>query len=262
MVKLVQRYGPSVLLVMSLLGLWQGLAALKNVPTWQLPTPWDILKAFHASWELLLRHTWVTLKEVLAGFGIAVGAGVALAVLIVWSRALERAVYPIVIASQTVPIIAIAPVLVIWFGFGLLPKVVVIALIAFFPVAVNTVDGLKGTDPDLLALARSLGAPRWRTFLKVQLPASLPMFFTGAKMAAAVSVIGAILGEWVGASEGLGYLVLRSSAQFLTARLFAAVVILSVMGVALFYAVALVERWMTPWRQHEKRERLLQTRHP
>ena len=252
-----RRSWASLLLVLVLLGLWQGIVEALDVRPWLLPTPWDIGRAIEDSWDLLLRHTWVTLQEVLVGFGVAFAAGVIMAVLIVSFKTLERAVYPIVIASQTVPIIAIAPILVIWFGFGLLPKVIVIALIAFFPVVVNTIDGLKGTDPELLALARTLGAPRWRVFTKIQFPAALPMLFTGTKMAAAVSVIGAILGEWVGASEGLGYFITRSSAQFLTARVFAAIFLLSFMGVALFYAVSLIERWLTPWHQREKGERIL-----
>ena len=157
------------------------------------------------------------------------------------------------IASQAIPIIALAPVLVVWFGFGLFPKVIVIVLITFFPIAINTVDGLRRVDPEMLTLMHTMGASRWQVFRLVRLPSALPLFFTGAKMAAAVAVIGAVLGEWVGAADGLGYLITRSSAQFLTARVFASIAVLCVMGIVLFYAVSRVERWATPWAHRAER---------
>jgi len=211
----------------------------------------------HGSAALLWSHTLVTLEEVLLGFALALGVGIVLAVGIAYSRLLERSIYPFVIASQTIPIIAIAPLLLIWIGYGLSPKVIVAALIAFFPIVVNMVDGLRSVDADMVSMMRTLGASRWQIFTKLQVPTSLPFLFSGTKIAVAVSVIGAIIGEWVGARAGLGYLMMLSAPYFLTARVFAAIFILSVMGVSLFAVVALLERAMLPWYHTERRQRAI-----
>lgn len=246
------RYALALLLALGGVLVWQAVTYFRDIPSWLVPSPWEVLQALGDDAGLIARHTWVTAQEALLGFVVAVAVGFALAVAIAHSRLVERALYPYVIASQAVPIIAIAPVLVVWFGFGMLPKIIVIVLITFFPVTINTVDGLRSVEPDLLRLMRTMGASRWQVFRMVRLPSALPLFFSGAKVAAAVSVIGAILGEWVGASEGLGYLITRSSAQFLTARVFASIVVLSLMGIALFYLVSYLERVATPWAKGEK----------
>lgn len=251
MIKAVSRYSLSILLGLGALAVWQLVTFFFSIQRWLLPSPWDVLRALVSSRSLIIRHTWVTVEEALVGFAIAVLVGFAIAVVIVNWRLAERALYPYVIASQAVPIIAIAPVLVVWFGFGLLPKVIVIVLITFFPVAINTVDGLRKVDSEMITLMRSLGATRWQIFRMIELPSAMPSFFSGAKIAAAISVIGAILGEWVGASEGLGYLITRSSAQYLTARVFAVILILSVLGIFLFYMVSYIERLMTPWAHRQ-----------
>ncbi|MCL0102166.1 ABC transporter permease [Dehalococcoidia bacterium] len=251
MIKAVSRYSLSILLALGALAVWQLVTFLFSIQRWLLPSPWDVLRALVSSRSLIIRHTWVTVEEALVGFAIAVLVGFAIAVVIVNWRLAERALYPYVIASQAVPIIAIAPVLVVWFGFGLLPKVIVIVLITFFPVAINTVDGLRKVDSEMITLMRSLGATRWQIFRMIELPSAMPSFFSGAKIASAISVIGAILGEWVGASEGLGYLITRSSAQYLTARVFAVILILSVLGIFLFYMVSYIERLMTPWARRQ-----------
>ncbi len=240
-------------LVAALLLAWQGAAAAFGLPQWLLPSPTDIAGAIVSSADLLARHGWVTLQEVLVGFGLSFVVGVAVAIAIAYSRTLERAIYPFVIASQTIPVIAIAPILLIWFGYGLLPKVIVVALICFFPIVVNMVDGLRSVDPDLVSLMRTLGSSRWQLFFKAQLPSSLPFLLSGTKVAIAVSVIGAVIGEWVGASAGLGYFMVRSASQFQTARVFAAIVVLSIMGIALFSLVALSERYLLPWYHDERR---------
>ncbi|MGE5620163.1 MAG: ABC transporter permease [Sphingomonadaceae bacterium] len=242
---------PSLLIALFLLT-WQLATAMLDVPKWLLPSPADIAQSLVSSWDLLAHHSWVTLQEVLIGFLLSFVGGVALAVAIAYSRTLERAVYPFVVASQTIPVIAIAPILLIWFGYGLLPKVIVVALICFFPITVNTVDGLRSVDPDLVSLLRTMGSTRWQLFTKAQLPASLPFLMSGAKVAIAVSVIGAVIGEWVGASAGLGYLMVRSTSQFQTARVFAAIVVLSVMGIALFGLLTLSERRLLPWYRESR----------
>jgi ABC-type nitrate/sulfonate/bicarbonate transport system permease component len=245
---------PPVVIIVCVLGVWEGLVRLFVVPEWLLPAPSAIGVELHDSASLLWGHTLVTLEEVLIGFGLALGVGIFLAIGIAYSRLLERSVYPFVIASQTIPIIAIAPLLLIWLGYGLSPKIVVVALISFFPIVVNMVDGLKAVDVDMIDMMRTMGASRWQIFTKLQMPSSLPSLFSGTKIAIAVSVIGAVIGEWVGARAGLGYLMTVSAPYFLTARVFAAIFILSVMGIALFVTVALLERVLLPWYHSQRRQ--------
>ena len=245
----IRRWIAPVLLLAAMAVAWEVWARWRDVPRWLLPPPTVIGETLVVDRALLLRHTAVTLSEVVLGFALALVAGVALGAAIDASRMVERALYPLVIASQTIPVIALAPLFLIWFGYGLLPKVLITALIGFFPIAVNTVDGLRQTDPDVLDLFRSLGANRWTRFRLAKLPSALPFIFSGAKIAVAVCVIGAVFGELFGASQGLGYLLDRSMAQFLTARVFASIALLSLMGIALFALVALAERLATPWRR-------------
>ena len=249
---ILREWMPPTTLVATLLLAWQLAAATLQVPRWLLPAPTDIAAALYSSRDLLALHGWVTLQEVLVGFAISFVVGIVLAVAIASFRTLERAIYPFVIASQTIPVIAIAPILLIWFGYGLLPKVIVVALICFFPIVVNMVDGLRSVDPEMVNLLRAMGASRWQIFLKAQVPSSLPFLLSGTKVAIAVSVIGAVIGEWVGASAGLGYFMVRSASQFQTARVFAAIVVLSAMGIILFELLALSERYLIPWHSRKR----------
>ena len=251
------HWSPAALIVAAIVGGWEAYVRVFDVQRWMLPPPSTIATTIGEDLAMLSRHTWVTLEEVLIGFSLALAGGVLLASAIALSRTLQRAIYPFVIAAPTIPWLVVAPLFIIWFGHGLTPKVIVVALIAFFPIVVTTVDGLKSVDPDTVNLMRTLGASRWQIFLKVQAPSSLPFLFSGIKVAMAVSVIGAVVGEWVGASEGLGYLMIRSKAQFLTERVFASIVILAAMGIALFMLVGLVERLAIPWWHSEQRQRAL-----
>ncbi|EKD96294.1 MAG: hypothetical protein ACD_24C00105G0002 [uncultured bacterium] len=246
-----------LLILICLLSVWEFGVKLLGIPVWQLPSPSLIGKELANSSGLLWTHTAVTLQEVILGFIAALFAGIFLALAIVYSKILERSIYPIIIASQTVPIIAIAPLLLIWVGYGVAPKVIVVALISFFPITVNTVDGLKSIDEDKVNMLRTLGASRWQIFTKLQIPSSLPYLFSGVKIGISISVIGAVVGEWVGASAGLGYLMTYSQPLFLTARVFAAIFILSVMGIGLFLLAVLVERLILRWHFDEKRSKTL-----
>lgn len=237
------------LLLLALAGAWEVAVRVSGTPRWMLPPPSAILASFRADWRLLLEHTQVTLLEVLLGFGLALVAGIAIGVAIDSSAILRRAIYPLIIASQTIPMVALAPLMLIWFGYGLTPKILITALIGFFPIAVNTVDGLRSADREILALLRAMGSSAWQRFRLVRVPSALPLVFSGARVAITFCVIGAIFGELVGASEGLGYLMERSAAQFQTARVFACIVILALMGIGLFSLVALIERVALPWRR-------------
>jgi ABC-type nitrate/sulfonate/bicarbonate transport system permease component len=203
--------------------------------------------------DLLGMHTWQTLKETWLGLGLSLAVGLGLALLIDFSALLRRTIYPLLVVSQTVPILALAPLLIIWFGYGILPKVIVVALVCFFPIVVSTADGLRVADPDLIALLRAMGANRRQIFMKVRFPGALPSFFSGLKIAITYSVVGAVIGEWVGASRGLGIFMIRSSKNFLTDRVFAAIAVTSLLSILMFGVVMLLERALLPW-YHARRE--------
>jgi len=223
------------------------LANALRIEPFLVPAPSEIAQSLWSDRGLLADNGWVTLKEVVAGFALSVAAGVGFAVLLHLSTTLRRAVYPLLVASQTVPIVVIAPILVVWLGFGIGPKLAIIALICFFPITVNTLDGLGSVDPDLVKMMRTLDASRWQTFRRIEAPSALPYFFSGAKIAVAVAVIGAVFGEWAGSSSGLGHLIQQASAQLQTARTFGAVVVLSGLAILLFALLAGVERRVAWW---------------
>jgi putative hydroxymethylpyrimidine transport system permease protein len=249
----MRRWLPPIVIVAVLLGLWQLAASLDvianalNIEPFLVPSPSEIAQSLWADRSLLLDNGWVTLQEVLAGFGLSVVAGVTFAAVLHLSPTLRRAFYPLLVASQTVPIVVIAPILVVWLGFGIGPKLAIIALICFFPITVNTLDGLRSVDPDLMKMMRTLDASRLQTFRRIEGPSALPYFFSGAKIAVAVAVIGAVFGEWAGSSSGLGHLIQQASAQLQTARTFAAVVVLSALAIALFGLLAVIERRVAWW---------------
>jgi NitT/TauT family transport system permease protein/putative hydroxymethylpyrimidine transport system permease protein len=254
----IKRWLPPLLIVVLLIGAWEVaaqvgvLADALNLQPFLVPAPSEIAKALWEDRSLLADQGWVTLKEVLAGFALSVVLGVAFAVVMHLSETLRRAFYPLVVASQTVPIIVIAPILVVWFGYGIGPKLAIIALICFFPITVNTLDGLRSVDPELPKLMRTLDAGRLQVLRRVEAPMALPFFFSGAKIAVAVAVIGAVFGEWAGSDSGLGHLMLQASAQLLTARLFAAMLVLSAFAIALFALLAALERRVAWWNPDVK----------
>jgi ABC-type nitrate/sulfonate/bicarbonate transport system permease component len=241
------EYLPSVAVLALLVGIWQVAVVVRRVPAYLLPAPSDIWWATVDERDLLLQNTVPTLERAVGGFLIAACLGLLLAVAIRYSRTLERAVYPIVIASQTVPLLALAPILVILLGFNILPILIVVTLICFFPITVNAVDGFKSVDPDLAELMRTMGAHRWRLFRDVEWPTALPSIFSGLKIAVTFSVVGALFGEYVGSSEGLGWYLQQAKNQFDTPGAFSAMVILTLMGLTLFLLVSLAEKLLLPW---------------
>ena len=245
-----QRWLWPAMLLAGLLLVWEAAVRVNDTPRWMLPPPSAIAGSFRSDWRMLLEHTQVTLVEVLLGFGLALVAGIACGIAIDSSAILRRAIYPLIIASQTIPMVALAPLMLIWFGYGLLPKILITALIGFFPIAVNTVDGLRSGDREMLALLRSMGASGGQRFRMVRVPAAMPLIFSGARIAITFCVIGAVFAELVGASQGIGYLMERSAAQFQTSRVFACIVILALMGIGLFSLIALIERLALPWRRY------------
>jgi len=257
----VRRLLPTLAVVAVLLAIWQvaassgALAEALRLDRFLVPSPADIGESLWNDRSLLAENAWVTFKEVLAGFAVALLLGVATAVLLHLSPFLRRVSYPLVIASQTIPVIVVAPILVVWFGFGIGPKIAIIALICFFPIAVNTLDGLGTVPAAERKLMRSLGAGRLRVLTLLEAPTALPFLLSGAKIAAAVAVIGAVFGEWAGANDGLGHLMLVDNAQLEVPRLFAAMVWLSAMAVALFACLSLIERRIAWWGEPDRDQR-------
>jgi ABC-type nitrate/sulfonate/bicarbonate transport system permease component len=237
----------AALLVLALLGGWELYADLGGIDQFLLPAPSDVASSLWTDRGLLWDNFTVTAGEVLLGIAVSLVAGVLLAVAIHLSRTLRRATYPLLVASQTIPIVIVAPLLVAWLGYDLGPKLAIVGLICFFPVVVTTLDGLAGVDPDLRKLMRTLDASRLQTLRHVEAPAALPALLSGAKIAVTIAVIGAVLAEQAGSSDGLGHLILQSIPQFETARSWAAVVVLAAFAIVLFGALALAERRLVPW---------------
>jgi NitT/TauT family transport system permease protein len=228
-------------LALVLIGAWQISVPLSGLSDFVLPTPWSILKRMIQDRALLLDHAWITVFEVVAGFAIAAVTGITTALAIFFSRTFERAVYPLLVALQTVPKVALAPLIVIYLGYGWGPKVFLSFLISYFPIVIATVVGLQSLEKGLVNMARSMGANGAHLFFKIRLPTALPSIFGGFKVAIALAVIGAIIGEYVAAEKGLGYLQLQANANFDTTLNFACVIMIALVGVGLYFAIMLIE---------------------
>jgi NitT/TauT family transport system permease protein/putative hydroxymethylpyrimidine transport system permease protein len=246
-----------MLVLAGLVGAWQlatstgAVADALNLEPFLVPSPAEIASSLWENRSLLADNAWVTLREIVLGLGCALVAGLAVAVVLHLSLTLRRAIYPLTVASQTIPIIVIAPILLVWFGYGIVPKMALVALICFFPITVNTIDGLRSVDPEAIKLMRSLDASRWQIFRRVEAPAALPHVFSGAKIAATIAPIGAVFAEISSITTGvggLGRLIVADGAQLQVARQFASVVLLSAMAIALFGLIALAERRVVTWR--------------
>ncbi|WP_407942249.1 ABC transporter permease [Microaerobacter geothermalis] len=228
---------------------------MTKIEKWILPSPTIIAQSLWQARELIWQHTIQTLYETVLGLGIAIAAGIAIATLMDLSTWLRKAVYPLLVISQTIPIIAVAPLFLIWFGYGLAPKVIVVALVCFFPITVNLADGYRMVDREMVRLMSSLGASRGQIFRMVKLPSALPFFFSGLRIAGTYSVMGAVIGEWLGASRGLGIFMTRSSQSFLTERVFAAIVVITLLSLWIFALIELLARLTMPWHYQQQEER-------
>lgn len=243
----VSLIGAPLSLTSAILIFWEAAVRIFNVPPWLVPPPSLIARTMVANGGYLLANSWITLYETLAGFLLAVAIGLALAIGICWSNYLQNALYPILLFFQSVPKVAIAPIMLIWFGYGIMPKLLVSFLVAFFPIVVSTAAGMTAVDPDLMNLARSLAATRAQIFWKIRLPNSLPYFFSAMKVSITLSLVGAIIGEFVGAEEGLGFAILRAGAYLDTALQFGCFILLAIIGITLFGAICLIQRITMPW---------------
>ncbi|MDI3404002.1 ABC transporter permease [Streptomyces cavernicola] len=236
-----------VALLLACFALWWAIAAAELVEPYLVPSPGATLDVLVEKSDYLWQHSWITTYETLLGFVIAVVVGVLAAVVMVYSTTVEKTLYPILLFAQVVPKIAIAPLFVVWLGFGIAPKILIAVLIAFFPVVISMVTGLKAVDPEMLQLSSTMGARPWQTFVKIRLPASLPHLFSGLKVAVTLAVTGAVVGEFVGANEGLGYVILQANGNLDTPMLFAGLLVMSLIGVVLFVLVEIAEKLLLPW---------------
>jgi putative hydroxymethylpyrimidine transport system permease protein len=239
---------PALMIIAALAGLWEAATHWFGVPDYILPSLDSIFAVLGERWtDTLASATWVTTEEVLLGFVLSVVAGVLLAATLHSSRVIRNAVYPLLIGSQAIPIVVLAPVGTIIFGFTLTPRLILVVLVCFFPIVVNAVDGLASVDPELLRVMRTLDGGRWARFRRVEAPSALPSLFTGMRVAATYAPIGAVFAEWAGSQNGLGYLMLQAAPQLQTALLFAAIFILTAEAIVLFAVVTLLERICCPW---------------
>ncbi len=248
-----QEVYPPLLLIGFTLLLWQLVAERSGLSAFILPSPAQVVQAGWKTRALLGSAIATTLLETVLGLALAIIVGVLIAAAMDFSSFLRRALYPLLVASQTVPILAIAPLLIIWFGFGLLPKVIIVILICFFPLAINTADGLTSADPDHVALLRAMGATRAQVWRLVRLPGALPAFFSGLRVAVTYSVVGATIGEWVGGSAGLGLYLLRSKNALATDQVFVAIAATAVLSIGLYVLAYGIERAALPWYHSAQR---------
>jgi len=246
-------FPPALVILLSII-VWQVIAVQSGLSAFILPSPAQVIEAGWDTRQVLIDAIGITLLETAIGLAVALVLGVSVAAAMDFSPFLQKALYPLLVASQTIQILAIAPLLIIWFGFGLLPKILVVVLFCFFPLAVNTADGLRSTDPDYIALLRSMGATRSQIWRMVRLPAALPSFFSGLRIAVTYSVVAATIGEWVGGSGGLGVYLLRSKNALATDQVFVAMLITTLLSIGLFVLVYLIERLALPWYYSVQRQ--------
>ncbi|HEY4432733.1 MAG TPA: ABC transporter permease [Paenibacillus sp.] len=239
---------PPLVAVVFFLTVWQLSVSLFHIESWILPSPADIARESTSNASGLWAHTMATLRLTLIGFPIGTGVGLIVALLLHLLPWAKRAFYPLIILSQNVPSIALGPLLIIWFGFGLLPKIVLITLVCFFPVAVAAMGGLAQSDQVMMNYMKMAGASKWQIFTKLELPSSIPALFSGVKISATYAVMGAVVAEWIGADKGIGYYMLLQKSAYRTDRMFVAIVIIVLLSLVLFAIIALLEKWLIRWK--------------
>ncbi|CAM2892057.1 ABC transporter permease [Salinicoccus roseus] len=243
---------PPLLAILAILVIWQLAVSLFDIRDWVLPSPMQIIQEGMDIYPRLLGHSLATIQIALGGFALGVGVGLLLAILLHLMPRAKESIYPLMVLSQNVPIIALAPLLVLWFGFGTLPKILIITLVCFFPVAVSLIDGFRQTNPTLLNYMQMIGASRRQIFFKLEWPSALPYFFSGLKISATYSVMGAVIAEWLGAQEGLGVFMTVASSAFRTDQVFVAIFVIMAISLLLFGFIMVMEKWLVPWDTDRK----------
>ena len=252
-----KRNLPSVAAVAALLLIWQLVCSLELIPSFMLPSPLEVMQAFVSEFPLLLENSVITLQEAFIGLILGVSVGFAVAVLMDTFAFLYKAFYPLLIITQTIPSVAIAPLLVLWFGYEMTPKIVLIVISSFFPVTVGLLDGFRSADKDAIGLLRSMGANRVKVFRYIKFPSALPQLFSGLRIAAAYSVVGAVISEWLGGFGGLGVYMTRVKKAFAFDKMFAVIFLISAISLALMALVGFAEKKCMPYRNLNKKEKKL-----
>ena len=246
----MKRIIPAVIFIFIVLSCWEIIVYSFNIPEYLLPAPTKILFRTLTSFDELLPHLGITLLEAFLGFFVGATLGILLAIIFVHSKTLEMGIFPYAIALKSVPVVAVAPLLIVWFGNGIMPKVIVAAIISFFPIVVNTVRGMRSIDPEALDLFHSIDANKRQIFFKLRVPLSLSYMFAALKMSSTLAVIGAIVGEFAGSDKGLGFFIMISSHRLETVDMFVGIMISSLLGIAVFYLIGFVERFAVPWQKY------------
>ncbi|KPU43452.1 putative aliphatic sulfonates transport permease protein SsuC [Oxobacter pfennigii] len=235
--------------VFSIIMLWEALVRILKIPSYILPGPYEVGMSLFESRKIILSHTVVTSTEAILGFILSTITGLALAFVMNRWKTVKSILYPLLVISQTIPIIALAPLILIWMGVGVLPKIMVVVLVCFFPICVSTTEGLQSADPDMINLMKVMGADHLKIFREVVLPSALPQFFSGLKIAATYSIMGAVIGEWLGAKSGLGIYMTRTMSSYRTDLLFASIVVVVVTSIFLFMIIEIIEKLIIPWNR-------------
>ncbi len=243
-----------LLLMLLLVVIWDLIIRIFQIPPYLIPTPLEVIEQMWLEWPMLLSESLVTTYATLGGFALSIVFGIPIAMLIAYSKTVESYVYPLLVFSQSIPKIAIAPLFVVWFGFGIVPKIISAFLLGFFPVVVSTVMGFKSLETDMIDLARSMGASRLSMFWRISLPQALPSIFSGLKVCITLAVVGAVVGEFVGSNSGIGYVLQKANGNFDLPLMFAGLVVLSLIGVVLFVLIDVVERMLIPWHASQRSE--------
>ncbi|MBC5627859.1 ABC transporter permease [Clostridium sp. NSJ-6] len=241
-----------IIFSISLIIIWELIIKVLEIEKYIMPAPSDIIKALYENFGAMMPHIIATLFESVVGFGIAVLLALILAIIMDLLPMVKKAIYPVFIISQTVPVIALAPLFIIWFGFGALPKIIVVVIVCFFPIVISISDGLEGVDKDLINHFKLMGASKLKRFFHLKLPYGIINFFSGLRIAATYSIMGAVIGEWLGGDKGLGVYMTRARSTYALDKMFAAIVVIVLMSMIMFYIIGKVEKVLTPWNRENK----------
>ena len=236
-----------IIFVVLLLIIWQVVVTAGGIEKYIMPAPTDVIKVLVTEFKTMIPHILATLYEGMVGFLIAIVLSIILAIIMDRFSLIKKALYPVLVISQTIPTVALAPLFIIWFGFGALPKIIVVVIVCFFPIVISIVDGLEGVDKDLINHFKLMGASKLKVFLHLKLPYGMINFFSGMRIAATYSIMGAVIGEWLGGDKGLGVYMTRARSAYALDKMFAAIVIIVVISMAIFLLVSLMEKVFTPW---------------
>jgi len=247
-----RKRGGAIVAFIALFVAWEFAVRVTGIKEYLLPPPSRVYTEFVKRFDPVMASAWVTTREIVAGYLLAIVVSVPLALWIAYSRLMENAIYPVIVFLQIIPKIAVAPLFIIWFGFGFAPKLLVVFLLSFFPIIVSSIAGFKSVDPDIMDFARTTGASQWKMFAMIRLPQALPQIFTGLKVGAALAATAAVVAEFVASDKGLGYLLLQYNGNLDTPMVFATIILLSIIGLAVYYAVELIERFTIPWHVSQR----------